>query len=199
MNRGKIVRFREGMCWEEIEPLEINRAYWCEPVEICAEARIAYDDTALYLKLSAKEKEIRAEETGLLGMPCEDSCLEFFLSPDPKDPRYLNFEYNPKGCMYLGIATNIQDLIRLWPEEQDLFGPCIEQTEEGWSVSYQIPFSFLRFFFPDFQAMPGDCIRANFYKCGDKTRIPHYLSWNELKSTAPDFHRSCDFGELYFE
>ena len=39
-------------------------------------------------------------------------------------------------------------------------------------------------------------VRANFYKCGDKTAHPHFLSWNPVVSSKPDFHRPECFGEL---
>ena len=32
-------------------------------------------------------------------------------------------------------------------------------------------------------------IRANFYKCGDKTAHPHYVSWAPINTPQPDFHR----------
>ena len=40
---------------------------------------------------------------------------------------------------------------------------------------------------------------ANFYKCGDETQKPHYLSWNPVKTSKPDFHRPEYFGKLIFE
>ena len=39
-------------------------------------------------------------------------------------------------------------------------------------------------------------LRATFYKCGDKTAHPHFLSWNPVGTPAPDFHRPDFFGEL---
>ena len=41
-----------------------------------------------------------------------------------------------------------------------------------------------------------ESIRANFYKCGDKTAHPHYLSWSPIDTPKPDFHRPEFFGEL---
>ena len=38
---------------------------------------------------------------------------------------------------------------------------------------------------------------GNFYKCGDATEMPHYLSWNPIQTERPDFHRPEFFGELY--
>ena len=40
---------------------------------------------------------------------------------------------------------------------------------------------------------------ANFYKCGDDTTKPHYLSWNPVKTENPDFHRPEFFGTLDFK
>ena len=61
-----------------------------------------------------------------------------------------------------------------------------------------LSFSFLSFFFPDFRAESGAEMRANFYKCGDKTVTPHYLAWNPIHTPAPAFHRPQDFGRLIF-
>ena len=41
-------------------------------------------------------------------------------------------------------------------------------------------------------------MRANFYKCGDKTLQPHFLSWSPIHSEKPDFHRPEDFGIINF-
>ena len=40
---------------------------------------------------------------------------------------------------------------------------------------------------------------ANFYKCGDDTTKPHFLSWNPVKAPKPDFHRPEQFGVLNFQ
>ena len=199
MNKGTIKIQTGAINWDSLDTFPINRLYWSEKTDITAEAKICYDTSFLYVQLSARETHIRAEESGPLGLPCEDSCLEFFLSPEPEDKRYLNFEINPNGCIYSGIATSIDNLLRLVPENQNLFHPQTERTKNGWTATLQIPFSYLRMFFPNFEATPGKRVLANFYKCGDKTVLPHFLSWNELTSPVPNFHRPCDFGELYFE
>ena len=68
------------------------------------------------MRLRARERDIRAEYTGLTDMPCEDSCLEFFFSPRPGDSRYFNIEFNPNCCMYLGLCDGRDALVRLLPE-----------------------------------------------------------------------------------
>ena len=185
--------------WAQLPVAAIDHLLWTPEVGISAAAQICYDENALYVHLSAKEEHIRAENTGLLDQPCEDSCLEFFFSPIPGDDRYFNVEFNPNCCMYLGLGYNVDTLVRLLPEGGAPFNPKATRTEDGWEITYQIPYTFIRQFFPEFSAESGKRIRANFYKCGDETVQPHYFAWNRVTSETPAFHRPCDFGELVFE
>lgn len=199
MRTGVITKKTTELNWDAISPLPIDHLLWIDSIDITAQAKICYDETALYVRLSAKESSIRAEETGLLGMPCQDSCLEFFFSPIPGDERYLNIEFNPNACMYLGIGHDRYDCTRLVSHKENPLHPQVTRTSDGWEITYQIPYAFLRLFFPDFQAVSGGSIRANFYKCGDLTEKRHYLSWNKVGCEKPDFHRPEYFGTLYFE
>lgn len=197
MREYTITRITGQPDWAAIPQLEIDNLLWTEEVPITAAAKICYDDTALHVCLSAQEPHIRAEHTGPVGMPCEDSCLEFFFSPDPDDLRYINIEYNPNAAMYLGTGTGIQNLLRLVPEEP-CFQPEVTRFAGGWQITYQVPYSFIRQIFPDFSPAPGGRIRANCYKCGDLTPQPHFLAWNPVTSETPAFHRPQDFGVMYF-
>lgn len=181
--------------WAQIPELEINTVLWTEPAPIRAWAQICYDDGALHVRLCAEEPHIRAENTQPLEQPCEDSCLEFFFCPISGDSRYFNIEFNPNGLMYLGIGSGDHDLIRLMPEDQPIL-PEIQRTEDGWQITYSVPYELIRRFFPKFQ--PKGAIRANCFKCGDLTVQPHYLSWNPVTSQTPAFHRPQDFGVMYF-
>ena len=196
MKRYTIARVCGKPDWNAIPALEIDEQLWRPPVDISARAQIAWDDAQLYVRLSAREAHIRAEHTGPLGMPCEDSCLEFFFSPMPGDPRYFNLEFNPNACLYLGFGDG-RELTRLLPE-RDWFGARTERTEEGWRVEYAIPFAFVRMFAPAFRPETGGTIRANCYKCGDLTVQEHYLAWNPCTSETPSFHRPQDFGTMIF-
>ena len=196
MRSYTITRVDGSPDWQKIPCLSIDKQLWRPRVDISAQARIAWDPEKLHVKLSAREKYIRAEHTGTLGMPCEDSCLEFFFSPVPGDMRYFNLEYNPNASLYLGIGDG-KDPIRLLPE-RDWFGAHAEYTADGWQVEYTVPFSFIRFFFPGWQPEKGTEIRANCYKCGDLTRAEHFLAWNPCTGDIPDFHRPQDFGQMFF-
>ena len=189
----------EHLDWTRIPVAAVDHLLWTPEVDICATAQICYDENALYLHLCAKEEHIRAEHTGLIDEVCEDSCLEFFFSPCPGDNRYFNLEFNPNCSMYLGLGDGNGTLIRLLPENRTLFDPKATRTEDGWEITYCVPYSFIRTFFPEFSAESGKSIRANFYKCGDETVQPHFFSWNRVTSETPAFHRPCDFGELVFE
>ena len=188
------VLYQNEPAWAGVPYAEI-----CEgdsDVGIRARAQLLWNEEAFFVRLSAEENAVRAEERGPLGMPCEDSCLEFFFAPCPPDRRYFNLEFNPNACLYLGIGSSIDDLVRLLPDAPVDFRPEVHMTENGWEITYQVPFSFVRRFFPDFQPRSGLHLRANFYKCGDLTVRPHYLSWNPITAVPVSFHRPDDFGEI---
>ena len=198
MREYTIIRKPESLNWSLVPTLSIDNLLWSEPVSITAEAAMCYDDTGLYVRLQSMEKNIRAVNTGKLDSPCEDSCLEFFLSPVSGDDRYFNIEFNPNGCLYLGFGSNRYNLVRLLPEKDPLSAET-SRFSGGWQIEYKIPWSFIRQFFPTFEPVNGNEMRANFYKCGDLTVQPHYFSWNPITLETPDFHCSDYFGLLRFE
>ena len=184
--------------WETVPVMPIDTVCWDMGADISAQAQICWDENNLYLKLQAREAEIRMEETGETASPCEDSCLEFFFRPtDAMD--YFNVEFNPNAALWLGYGSKDAYLIRLLvPDLDQAFKPEVTFTDDGWSVTYQIPFFFIRRFFPDFAPVEGSRMWANAYKCGDKTSVPHYFSWNPMSSETPAFHRPQDFGCVIF-
>lgn len=184
--------------WEEIPAVTLTHMDWLEPCAVEAKAQLCYDDQALWIRLEAREQPVRATLTGPLDPVCTDSCLEFFFAPEEDDPRYFNFEFNPLGTLYLGYgrerATRVRQIVR---DAEELFEPRPFFTEGGWGVVFRVPLEFLRLYFPDY-TFSGRAA-CNFYKCGDRTDIPHYLAWAPLTSPTPDYHRRQDFGVLTFE
>jgi len=188
--------------WESIPALEITESYRraLEDTPVRAWTQVVYNDEALLIRQWALEPVLRKELTGLLDEICEDSCLEFFFCPMEGDLRYFNVEHNPNCCRYLGFGSGIDDLIRLIPEE-DNDGFCTRVTEfdGGWELTFQIPYHFIRRFFPDFKAEPGKVVRANCYKCGGKTENPHSISWNRVSMEQRCFfHQPKAFGRMIF-
>lgn len=186
--------------WGKIPYVELENQQWTDPVNINAYAQLCYSDDALMVHMWAEEENIRATypKSDVLGHTYEDSCLEFFFSPVAGDARYMNFEYNPNGCVCVQVGTGREDRIRM-AFEDDIFEAEPRRTEDGWEITYSIPFSFLKNLYPDFQAESGEEISGNFYKCGNLTVQKHYISWNPIDSETPDFHRPEDFGRLIFE
>ena len=197
MREYTIARVTGKPDFSAIEPLQIDTLLWSPEVPITASAKLCYDDAGIHVQLSAQEPNIRAEERGPLGFPCQDSCLEFFFCPMEGDDRYFNIESNPNGAMFLGFGPNVHELCRLIQEEP-VIAPKAEYTEDGWKVSYSIPHSFVRRFFPDYAPAPGKSIRANCYKCCELKEPVHYLCWCPIVLQYCSFHNPSKFGTMYF-
>ena len=199
MKTYEIKRMTKGGDWSDKPVLNIDIPYRLTPDTVKAWAQLAYDDEAILVRLWTEEYEHRAVETGPIGSPCEDSCLEFFFCPMEGDARYLNFENNAIGCCYLGIGTGIPDLIRLVPDsEEDIFDRKVKKFEGGWEITYKFPYELIRRFFPEFKVYEGKKIRANCFKCADKTEPPHYLSWSPVTREKFTFHAPECFGTMTF-
>lgn len=189
--------------WSAVPALAIDTLYRNPAPQIKATAQVGYSEEALHVRLTLEAPVLRAVEEGLYGMPCEDSCLEFFFSPMEGDVRYLNFEFNANKCLYLGLGSCIEDLVRLIPDQplEDVFAPRSVVRENGFEITYQVPYSFVRRFFPSFSPASGKTMRANFFTCADNTEPPHYLCWSPVV-TRPEprtFHWPYDFGQVIFE
>ena len=199
MREYTIRRITGNPDFSAIPALPIDTRLWCPEVAITAQAQICYNEEGLHVLLSAKEENIRAEEKGLLGVPCVDSCLEFFFCPMENDDRYLSIECNPNGCLFLGFCNTGRRIMRLIPEETKAIEPVVTMVEGGWNVFYTVPASYIRLFFPEFELTSGKVLMANCFKCGDLTVQEHYFSWNPIDLVDPDFHRPDFFGKMILE
>ena len=182
---------------DDIPELAMDQVLWEPDCGIRAGGRIFHDGENLLVLLRAKEKDIRAEYTAPMSPVHEDSCLEFFFMPAGEE-KYLNFEINPNGCLHIGYGRDRYDRERiLLPDPGAYFRIRTGRTADGWEAEYRIPGEFLRRFYPEFRFT--GILKANAYKCGDKTVHPHYLAWNPVDSPVPDYHRSESFGTMIFE
>lgn len=184
--------------WDAVPAVTLTHQRWLPPCDIAATAQACHDGERLYVRMQARERDIRATLTGPLEPVCQDSCLEFFFAPDPADGRYLNFEWNPLGTLYFGFGLGRGSRVRQAPQDvQALLTPRPLTTAQGWGIEFSIPASLIRLYWPDF-TLSGEAA-GNFYKCGDRTATPHYLAWAKLSCDHPDYHRRQDFGTLRFE
>ncbi len=186
--------------WDNIAQLDIDDAEWGDSFGICSHAKLCHDDQAIYVHMWVEEQDVRATYTpdDPLANCYEDSCLEFFLSPVVGDARYLNFEFNPNLAVCNQIGVQKTDRIRLIPEAVTQNGSSA-RTEDGWEITFEVPFDYIRTLYPEFSPEPGMQMRGNFYKCGNLTTNKHYLVWNHVDSDTPNFHVPESFGILMLE
>jgi hypothetical protein len=169
-----------------------------------ARFNIACSDREIFLKYYISEEFVKAEKTESNQMVCEDSCVEFFVSPG-EDGIYYNFEFNPIGTCLLGTGTSRKDSVRApvsiieTIRRKGSFGtiPFKEiKGKQSWTITVAIPLS--SFFRHNLKELKGKTFRANFYKCGDMLSQPHYLTWNPVGTQNPDYHQPEYFGMLKF-
>lgn len=143
--------------------------------------------------MSTEEKDLRCECLEENGKVCQDSCMEFFFKPDPLDLNYLNFEFNPKGVLHLGIGNGRHGRQHL-DEDRKTFSIASRAKDGEWILKFYIPNSFL---LKHFGKIAPVC-KGNFYKCGDLTNHVHYGTWSEVEVPAPDYHVPDFFGRIEF-
>jgi hypothetical protein len=197
MRSGTITRVSGIPGWDAIEKLPVDILPWKEfPHSMEVFAQVCHDGEAVQVRLSAGEKEPLARFSGDTDMVCLDSCLEFFFSP-MADGRYFNFEFNPKGALYLGFGTGRNLSARqLVKNYREFFSVKPFAAGGFWGVQFAVPAGFIAAYCPGFTLEKGRALTANFYKCGDETKTPHYLVWNPIDTEKPDYHRPEFFGRL---
>jgi hypothetical protein len=165
---------------------------------------VGYTEKELLLKYYITEQYFKAEKTESNQMVCEDSCVEFFVSPCD-DGIYYNFEFNGIGTCLLGTGTKRENSTKT---DTEIIAKIRRVTSAGekpvretrgkfsWTITIAIPLDV--FFHHGIKELKGQTFRANFYKCGDKLSVPHYITWNRVETQKPDFHRPEYFGSLKF-
>jgi len=164
----------------------------------------AYNRNLLFLRFYVRENFFRAVKTEPCSEVYEDSCVEFFVAPRD-DGFYYNFEFNAIGTCLLASGATRRD--RKCATEEEMakvirmgsagIAPIAERAGIfRWDLTAAI--SAEVFPGPHIKDLGGMSFRVNFYKCGDRLKVPHYLSWNPVITPAPDFHQPGFFGLMEF-
>ncbi len=166
--------------------------------------RIGYHEDEIWLKYYVRERHILAQETRINGDVYKDSCVEFFILTDKVN--YYNFEFNCIGTAHVGYGAGRKNRIFVDPEQIRMIKivsslgkePFEQKTGDfEWELSVIIPKACFQF---DKQIhLSGLKAYGNFYKCGDATSEPHFVTWNPVATENPDYHRPEFFGILNFE
>lgn len=168
--------------------------------------RIARHQNEIWLKFYVEEAHILAQFSEANSATHRDSCVEFFIDP-LQDGNYYNFEFNCIGTTHLAYGPGRgerqfvdKEVIENYIKTSSSLGnqPFEEKTgNHQWEMTVLIPEEVWTFT-KDIN-LKGLTSKANFYKCGDDTSKPHYVTWNAVRTERPDYHRPEFFGTLVFE
>lgn len=159
---------------------------------------IGRSESALYIHYKVDELDVKAIYATDQEPVWQDSCVEFFVQL-PNEEGYANFEFN---CIGTALATkrksrnegirpfSIDEMASI-ERHASLGREPLEKTgKTTWELTVKIPFGLIGITSIDKSAP----LHTNLYKCGDATANPHYLSWSEIGTPTPDFHRPEFFG-----
>lgn len=165
---------------------------------------IAYTGKEILLKYYVTEEYFKAEMTETNQPVCQDSCVEFFVSPSD-DGTYYNLEFNGIGTCLMGTGKSRETSVKA---DKGIISKIRRISSAGnkpvaekkgsftWTMTAAIPFG--TFFHHSITDLKGKTFRANFYKCGDKLTVPHYVTWNPVGTENPDYHQPAYFGQIRF-
>ncbi|MFA5905568.1 MAG: carbohydrate-binding family 9-like protein [Desulfobacula sp.] len=197
--------------WSGISALELNHHMGPKPDHFPrTEARLIFDDHDIFVMFRVEDRYIRAVAKHHQDNVFEDSCVEFFFTPGPDvSMGYFNLEMNCGGTMLFHFQTGRGKDRIVIPQQECEAVICVHslpcqvdpeiQEPVTWTVSYRVPVRLMGKYTQTVLPGPGVQWRANFYKCGDKTSHPHWLTWSPVEAPGPDFHRPECFGILEFD
>lgn len=186
--------------------IAIDKVNWPEafPDHRLTTATVAHDGKSLFIDFFSRGEHLKADVDADLGPVANDSCVEFFVSPEPERGRYWNFEFNAIGRKNVSTRIERPNPRRLSPDELAMIQtyPSAGTSPFGeldglhcWNLLVVIPLSLIGI---TYTGKPVE-MKGNFYKCGGKTSSPHYLSWAPIHTERPDFHRPDCFATIILE
>ncbi|WP_183580215.1 carbohydrate-binding family 9-like protein [Mucilaginibacter sp. X5P1] len=162
-----------------------------------------YNLRNIFLKYFIWDESVRVVNFNINDRVYEDSCVGFFVSFDDGNS-YYNLEFNCLGICRAGYGKNKEDRVLLSTETitQIICKPhfmssrITGKTNFYWELTLSIPISIFKSE-PDLK-LKGRSVKANFYKSGDFSPKPNFLSWTRIESEQPDFHLPQFFGTCKF-
>ena len=149
----------------------------------------------VHVRLWSDETALRCVCTERDDPVYEDSCLEFFFAPF-SDKGYFNVEMNPRGVFLAQYGTGRE--ARVFLKTLTGLSPTVEPlaVKDGWGVACFLPCGLIeQVCGRPFSADAGS-FRGNFYKCGDKTAVPHYAAFSPVDALPPGFHAPAHFATI---
>jgi hypothetical protein len=175
------------------------------------QVKMAYDDTAIYGIFKVEDRYVKAVHTRHQQAVYEDSCVEWFFSPEAvADHGYFHLEINcgatmlfyyrpePGAEAFVEVQKAHLDKINIASTLPKKVDPEID-VPTTWILEFAIPFSVVEAYHNFKRPQPGNVWRVNFFKCADKTSQPHWLTWAPVHHHRPNFHLPEYFGILEFQ
>ena len=174
--------------WKSLDEAVLDQMPWGGDYKPDTRARAGWNEQGIHVLMYSNEPQIRAEVLVHGGPVCTDSCVEFFLMPNPDSGLYLNCEVNPQGIVHRGVGDGRYGRLVMSVLPEGMNVTHSDHSGGWWAVSYTLPADFIR------SKLDGDiqinqAMRGNFYKCGDKTAHPHYVMFKPYDTEKPDYHR----------
>lgn len=164
---------------------------------------IAHSGTHIYIDFAVRGNYLRAVNFENNSSVHQDSCVEFFVCPNGELP-YYNFEFNCIGTIHAAKRMDRHSGCPLSAPELNSvkrYPSCgtkpFEEVEGmfAWNLLVAIPLEVMGL---KYEGKPI-AMKGNFYKCGDLTSAPHFLSWAPINTPNPDFHRPEFFANIILE
>lgn len=174
--------------------------------------RVMHDKDTIYGLYQVKDRYVRVTHVGYQASVCQDSCVEFFFKPSV-GPGYFNLEMNAGGSYLLYYVRNHQRTDTGFADFAAVDEACGSQVKVQttlptvvdpeiavpltWYAMFTIPMKALAPYCGDAGCLDGQKWRANFYKCGDDTSHPHWITWAPIP--VLNYHIPEAFQEMDFE
>ncbi len=184
---------------DKAKRVSIDQVNWNEfPYKPVVDVHIAHDEGYLWALYRVDEDHVRALTLEDMGPVYEDSCVEWFMQ-FPNQETYFNVEVNCIGTCLASCRVSRTDKSAFTREELDSIirlttlshQPCeliSKDTPIHWECVVGIPKKILTKYITSETDLIPEEFTANFYKCGDKTRQPHYISSFPITTDSPNFH-----------
>lgn len=204
----KIIFDRIKYLYETGAEASIDNVNWKDdfPKRLHVTVHVAHDGDRLYLLYTVLGEVLRTFNNHDFDPVWEDSCVEFFVQRDNEPNVYRNFECNANGVLLASLHQSREESVKFSSEEMASIFRNANITHRyekngkqvsDWSLYLEIPKKLLGF--TSEESLSQKILRANFYKCGDHTAEPHFLSWNPILTASPNFHVPQFFGQLNLE
>jgi len=198
--------------WRDIPSLRLTNYMGDEPDHRPnTEVKVAYDEEAVYVIFLVDDQYVRCVVEEYQGPVYTDSCVEFFFVPGTDLAEgYFNLETNCGGTALFHFQKDNErngqvkiprsdfDTIDLAHSLPEVVDPLITEPVT-WTLEYRLPIDILTQYSEVSLPDSGVEWRANFYKIGDRTSHPHWLTWSFVDHPRPNFHLPEYFGTLTFE